>query len=60
VFGHTHLAALEPIASTGRFYANTGTWSPHVRGGDMNTGFPYVKVTSNAAGNYVELKQWQP
>lgn len=60
VFGHTHLAALEPIDSTGRFYANTGTWSLHVRGGDTITGFPYVKVTSNAADKHVELRHWQP
>ena len=60
VFGHTHRAALEPLDSTGRVYANTGTWSPHVRGGETATGFPYVKVTSNANGKNVELKRWQP
>jgi len=59
VFGHTHLAALEPIDGTDRFYANTGTWSPQVRGGGT-TGFPYVKVTSNAAGKHVELTHWEP
>ena len=58
VFGHTHTAALEALGEGGPYYANTGTWSPDVRGGDV-AGFPYVRVWSGSDGHHVELAEWQ-
>ena len=57
-FGHTHVPALTRLGPGTGCYANAGTWSSQVRGGDETEGFPYVEVSLDGSGPQVRLRHW--
>jgi UDP-2,3-diacylglucosamine pyrophosphatase LpxH len=61
-FGHTHVAAREPLPSAGALYANCGTWSQWTRepNHDAASGFPYVVLEQTGPEVQVHLKRWHP
>lgn len=61
VFGHTHVETLEEVGRGGAWYANTGTWSRHVRRPEADLRhFPYVVVSGHRepAQRSVRLEYW--
>jgi hypothetical protein len=60
VFGHTHVQSLAEVGPGGAWYANTGTWSRHVRNGDDPRLFPFVVVEDLGSGPAVRLGHWDP
>jgi hypothetical protein len=59
VFGHTHVEALTELAGGDAWYANTGTWSRHVRHDAVLHRFPFLVVGRSAGGRpTVRLDYW--
>jgi hypothetical protein len=62
IFGHTHAAALTPMRRAGAYYANCGTWSGVLEGGDReDTGdCPYLVVEHDGHERDARLEHWRP
>jgi hypothetical protein len=64
VFGHTHVAADQPLADSASRYLNCGTWSPYFRRGDHAAdepgAFPFVEVSVRESVVDASLRWWRP
>lgn len=62
VCGHVHDACVTPLGTTGRRYANSGTWSPDARGAQRRArgekGCPFLDVVAGPGSPSATVRWW--